>query len=141
MGVKLILQDQNIVLLRLDKGEEVFEKLLLFASENNVTAATFNVIGASQEVVLAYYDLPKKEYLDHTLAEDLEIVSVTGNVGIMDNKPIIHAHGVFSNKKLQTYGGHIKKLVVSATCEVTLTKLDGELTRDFDEETGFNLLQ
>ena len=139
--MKVILQDTTIVVLRFDKGEEVFEKLLSFVAEKSITAGVFTAIGASSEVVLAVYDIEKKEYHDNELAENLEIVSVIGNIGQMNDNPILHAHGTFSNKALQTFGGHIKKLVVSATCEVTLTKLDGTLTRAFDEETGLNLLE
>jgi len=138
--VKVILKENNVYLLRCDKNEEVLEQLLSFATSEKITAAVFQAIGASREVVLAYYDLEKKEYLDRTFSEDLEIVSVTGNIAHMNSKPILHAHGVFSNRALKTFGGHIKKLVVSATCEVMLTKLQGELIRSFDEETGLNLL-
>jgi predicted DNA-binding protein with PD1-like motif len=139
--MKVILEDERLLLLRFDKGENVLERLSDFFHEEQLTAALFTAIGAAAEVTLAYYDLVEKAYVDHELKEDLEIVSVTGNIGRMNEKPIIHAHGIFADRELQTYGGHIKKLIVSATCEVTLTILEGEIVRAHDEKTGLNLIK
>ncbi len=137
----IMLQSNDTYVLRFDKGEEVIAGLVAFAKENELTAGVFNAIGACSEVTLAFYDLENKKYLDHTISEDHEIVSVTGNISRMDENPIIHAHGVFSDRNMTTRGGHIKAITVSATCEVTITELIGNLTREFDEETGLNLLR
>jgi predicted DNA-binding protein with PD1-like motif len=139
--MNVILQDNNISLLRFDKGEDVFTELSSFTERKHIMAAVFTALGAAGAVTLSYYDLIKKEYIDRDLKEDLEIVTVTGNIGRMDEKQIVHAHGIFSNRDMQTFGGHIKKIIVSATCEVTLTKLEGNITRGFDEETGLNLMK
>jgi uncharacterized protein len=139
--MKVIIQDNTVSLIRFDKGDDVLAALSSLAEKENITAATFTAIGASGEVILSYYDIAKKEYVDREFREDLEIVSITGNVGRMDSKPIIHAHGVFSDREFKTYGGHLKKLIVSATCEVTLTQLKGEILRGFDNETGLNLMK
>jgi predicted DNA-binding protein with PD1-like motif len=139
--MKVILEDGALLLLRFDKGENVLERLSDFFHEEQLTAALFTAIGAAAEVTLSYYDLTAKKYIDHELSEDLEIVSVTGNIGRMNHKPIIHAHGVFADRELRSFGGHIKKIIVSATCEVTLTLLEGEIVRSHDETTGLNLMQ
>mgnify|MGYP003509565151 CR=1 FL=1 len=138
--MKIILNTKQLYVLRFDKDEEVLTGIITFATEQKITAATFSAIGASSQVTLAYYDLEKKEYHDQTLYDDMEILSITGNIGQMKEKPIIHAHGIFGDSELATHGGHIKAIKVSATCEVTLTVLEGELNRTFDPETGLNLL-
>lgn len=112
-----------------------------FAVEQKINGASFTAIGASGEVILSYYNLTEKKYEDHILKEEMEIVSVTGNIAWMKNTPVIHAHGVFADKGLTTRGGHIKKLIVSATCEVSLFLFDEPAHRCFDETTGLNLLQ
>lgn len=116
-------------------------RLTEFCKENNIFAGFFSGLGACSEVMLAYYDLERKEYLDHHKKEDLEIVSLTGNIAKMDEKIVIHVHGSVSNRAFQTFSGHVKKLVVSATCEVHLTTLPKRMERAFDEETGLNLLK
>lgn len=135
------INDQNnTVLLRFDKGEEVLTKLQEYCDENKIVAGSFHALGAAGEVVLSYYNLDKKIYEDTTLSEDVEIASMIGNIAVMNDTYIIHSHGVFGRRDFSTVGGHIKSLVVSATCEVTLTVFDKEMKRAFNEETGLNLL-
>jgi predicted DNA-binding protein with PD1-like motif len=138
--MKIILQEDNYYLLRFDKGENILDELIDFSTQKNIQAAHFTCIGSSKELILSYYNLKTKEYEDHVIQEDLEVISITGNIAYKDNKPIIHAHGVFSKHDLSTIGGHIKKLVVSATCEVSLTTFSMQITRTFDPDTGLNLL-
>lgn len=138
--MKRIQHQTNIFLLRFDKGEEVITGLQEYCRENTIRAGNFQALGAAGEVVLSYYNLDKKVYEDSTLSEDLEIVSMVGNIAMMDDNIIIHSHAVFGRHDLSTVGGHIKRLIVSATCEVTLTTFTGDITRAYDEETGLNLL-
>lgn len=135
------MQDGNNLLLRFSKGEEVVAGLIAFALQEKIGAAHYTAIGAAGEVVLSYYNLQDKQYQDTELKENLEIVSVIGNIAHLESKPVVHCHGTFSRQDLSVVGGHIKKLVVSATCEVYLNKLPATIARAFDEETGLNLLQ
>lgn len=127
-------------LIRFDSDENVWDLLIEFCKQTALTTATFQAIGASKQITLSYYDLSKKEYLDTTITEDLEILTISGNISLLDKKHIIHAHGTFGKKDLSVIGGHIKKLVISATCELVLIPLKTPLTRRFDEKTGLNLL-
>jgi predicted DNA-binding protein with PD1-like motif len=138
--MQVILEDSNQYVLRFDAGEEVVARLAQFAQQHTIRAAHFTALGAAGEVVLAYYDLGEKKYEDQAIVENMEILSVVGNIGEMEGKPAIHAHGTFGRRDLSIVGGHIKKLVVSATCEVHITKLLGQLQRAYNEDTGLNLL-
>ena len=123
-----------------ETDEEVIGGIIAFCKERGIAGAHFSVIGACKELTLAYYDLAEKRYLDHEILEDSEIVSVTGNIGLLNSDIVIHAHGVFGKRNLETVGGHIKKLVVSATGEVALTAFSGAITRAYDPSTGLNLI-
>lgn len=138
--MKLIHTQNNIHFLRFDASENVIELLQRFCQENQISSGSFHALGACGELILSYYNLETKTYEDTTLTEDLEIASMVGNIAMMNNEIIIHTHGVFGREDLSTVGGHIKKLIVSATCEVTLTTFEKELTRTYDEKTGLNLL-
>jgi uncharacterized protein len=138
--MKVILQDSTTHVLRFDNGDDVIAALATYCTENSITAGHFSAIGSAGEAVLAYYNLPNKQFEDHTIQEEVEIVSLTGNVATMDGKTIIHAHGVLSRQDLSTIAGHFKKLTISATAEVVLTKLNATFTRHHDEQTGLNLL-
>jgi uncharacterized protein len=138
--MKAILRNQGISILRFDSGEDVILELLNYCTEKGITAAFFSGLGACGEILLSYYDLQTKSYVDRSFSEDLEIISLTGNVAVLNGNHVIHAHGVFSRRDYSTLGGHINKLVVSATCELHLTELEGSMERKFDKKTGLNLL-
>jgi predicted DNA-binding protein with PD1-like motif len=139
--MKIITEEMNTTLIRFDKDEDIIQGLVAFAKEQNLSGATFSIIGAAKKVILSYYNLDEKTYEDHTLQQDVEITGIVGNIAWMDNEVIIHAHGTFADKNLLIKGGHIKSLIVSATGEVVLQILQTKLVRAFDEETGLNLLK
>lgn len=138
--MKLLLKDANAYLIRFDTGEEVMGGLKDFCTSHAIFAGNFSALGAAKKVIVAYYDLEKKIYIDTVLNEDVEIVGVTGNIATKDGAVAVHGHGSFSNKTAAATSGHIKELVVSATCEVTLFAFKGKLVREPDEKTGLNLL-
>ena len=36
------------------------------------------------------------------------------------------------------FGGHLNRCVISATCEMVINVIDGEVDREFNEEVGLN---
>lgn len=138
--MKVILEERNRYVLRFDTGENMVRGITDFCEEHGIAGAYFNAIGACGELILAYYHLPDRHYEDHELKENLEIVSMYGSIALGDDRTVImHAHGVFSKRNLETVGGHVKKLVVSVTGEVVLIKLSGAITRGYDASTRLNL--
>ncbi|MBM3257163.1 MAG: DNA-binding protein [Candidatus Liptonbacteria bacterium] len=138
--MRQITQDKNIFILRFDRGEEILTGLVSFARNLNIRAGTFEGLGAAEKVTLSFYDFEKKMYFDKEFRE-VEIASLTGNVGILKGEIAVHAHGVFSGKDLLGHAGHIKELVVSGTGEIRFEVVEGVLERTPDPETGLNLLQ
>ena len=64
--MKLILQETNTFVIKINHGEEVFGELSRWAKGENVKAATFTCIGAADEVELWWYNVAKKEYVKQT---------------------------------------------------------------------------
>ena len=139
--MKPILQDKNKYVLKASVGEEVIGALQEFCRKEGVVAGEFFAIGAAKEVKLGWYDVDVKEYTWKEYREKLEIVSLLGNVGRKGSETIVHAHGSFSNQRMQLVGGHVAKLVVGAACEIVLEKFDGRIEKAFDDETDLNLMQ
>jgi uncharacterized protein len=138
--MKVIIEDNGKFLIRFDKDEEVFAGLLNFATEHNITAAVFTAIGACSEIEIGFFNTTLKDYRRKPLFENKEIISLNGNIAISDGKPVVHAHGIFGDTEFNVVGGHIFKLVVSVTCEVSLTKLEGQAQRILDPGSNLNLL-
>jgi predicted DNA-binding protein with PD1-like motif len=139
--MKIISKDKDRYILRIDPDEEVLSVLSDFCHANKIEAATFNAIGAAKEIIISYFDLAQKKYLDQSFNENLEIISLIGNVSLLGGKPLIHVHGSFSDAKMQVKAGHVKKAVVSVTGEVALQAYKGKTERRLDERFGLNLLE
>ncbi|MBM3284028.1 DNA-binding protein [Candidatus Gottesmanbacteria bacterium] len=138
--MKLITDENKKYILRFDRNEEVMEALALFCKKQGIDAGYFWAIGAASEVVLSIYNLASKDYRDKVIRGDIEVATVNGNISKLKDKIIVHAHGTFSDEKFQSFAGHVKKLVVSFTCEMVLEELKEPLRREPDRKTGLNLL-
>ncbi len=126
-------------LISIEPSEEIVSTLVEFAQKNNILSGTVTTIGAVASVELGYYELTEKQYRWKTFKGTIEIVSATGNIALLEGKPIVHLHGVFSGTDFVAFGGHVRKAVVSAACEVVLIVHGEQLRRSFDEATGLNL--
>jgi len=132
-------KSKNAFLIRLMKGEEIISSLTKFLTAQKISSAYFSGIGAVQKATLGFYNLKKKKYIWRKFSE-CEVVSLIGNVSLLNGKPFIHAHLVISDNKYSCYGGHLKDAVIGATLEIVLKKLSGKAERKFDREIGLNLL-
>jgi len=126
--------------LRLSIGEPLHDTLVQFCAERGITAGHFTAIGAVRSLKLAYYHLDRKEYATRAFPGDLEVVSCTGNIALLEGRPFLHVHGLFSDAEYRPYAGHVVRAEVSATLEVFLTPFPGGgIRRAFDEATGLKL--
>lgn len=131
--MRLVLKDKNKTVLRLDRGKELISGLENWCRKNKIKGAYFFAIGSTQGLTLSYYNLNTKKYQDKHFKEKLEIISLFGNVAWCGQELIIHAHASFSDPKMAMVGGHVKRLVVGATCEVVLEKFNKKLERALSE--------
>lgn len=138
--MNVILTDKKQYVLRFDKGEEVFSCLQKFLIDRNIGAAYFSGIGACDTAELALYDKISKSYQKRVFNEQCEILSLTGNSAVKQGQVVLHAHAVLSRHDFSCVGGHVIRLVISATCEMFLVQFEGTMERKLDEETNLNLL-
>ena len=126
--------------IRLLKGENLVEKLTAFCAQQQIHAGIFSAIGSVAKAELGYFNPEKKEFSFTIFDQPLEIVSLSGNVSLVADKPFLHIHAVFSDDKLTCHGGHLKEAVVGPTCEFFLTNFDATISREYDKSTGLMLL-
>ena len=133
----------NKIVARIDRGEEVCAKLLELAEAEDIRLASVSGIGASNDVTLGVFDTGTKEYFKkHYNAIDYELGSVTGSLSRQAGAPYLHLHAVIgSPSHEQCHAGHLHAAVVSATCELVIDVIDGEVGREFSDEIGLNLFK
>jgi predicted DNA-binding protein with PD1-like motif len=123
-------------------GDEVIANLTAFAKENRLAASRFTAIGGFQDVTLGYFDLEKKDYQKIPLHEQVEVLSLVGDVTLTEkNEPKIHAHVVVGRFDTSTRGGHLVEARVRPTLEVMLTESPKHLRRRHDPQSGLALIQ
>ncbi|HUY62666.1 MAG TPA: PPC domain-containing DNA-binding protein [Candidatus Paceibacterota bacterium] len=138
--MRIAASEGNRHVFNLELGEELFGTLLGWCEREGVAGATLTGLGAADKLDVAYYDLAAKAYERHPLEEEVEVLSLVGNLGMLDGKRLLHIHGIFGRKNLSTFGGHLFELRVSGACEIHLTALASPLERAYDAATGLNLL-
>ena len=123
-----------------DKGEEVKRSLLEFVAYNGIVGAHLTAIGAFSSLVLGYFDPQSKKYKEIPVDEQVEVLSLVGNMAQKDGKARLHAHVVVGKSDGTAHGGHLLKASVWPTLEVVLVESPRHLLRKTDEDTGLALL-
>jgi predicted DNA-binding protein with PD1-like motif len=139
--MKLIYSKNNQYVLRILRGEEAVEQILEFCAKEGIDSGWVQGLGAADRTEISYYDLEKKEYVKKVVEEECELLSLTGNISHADGKLMLHAHVVLGTNTYGTIGGHLSSMRISGTGEIMITKLDGYLERELDEDTGLKLLK
>ncbi len=130
------------LILRLDRGEEIVEELTLFCRTEGLEAATLMGIGAVQDTEIGYYDLATYTYLTRKVPEICEILSLSGNVALVDGDrsiPFVHAHVALGTRDFAVLGGHLLRATVAVTAEIVMTPLSTNLARRLDDEVRLKL--
>lgn len=138
--MQVLLEQGSHRILRFERGEELLMVLKEYCHRDKIGAAAISAIGAAEKLTLSWYDVDAKAYEDKEYDEKLEVLSLLGNVSVLDGKPVVHIHGSFSNREMQAFGGHVKRLVVGATCELVLRVITASLPRLYNDEVGLHLL-
>ncbi|MBR0138532.1 MAG: DNA-binding protein [Erysipelotrichaceae bacterium] len=130
---------EDTIIARIDRGEEILEKMKEIALKENIKLASVNALGAVDDFMVGVYDVEKKQYYSNTFTGAFEIVSFHGSINTMNGEYYSHIHMSAADDNGQTYGGHLNRAVVSATCEMFINVIYGKVDRFHDEETGLNL--
>ena len=126
---------------RLDKDEEIVTSLEKLCEKEKISLGFVSGIGAVNQVIAGLFRTGEKRFLGHTWEGDMEIVSLTGLITTMDDSPYLHLHIAVADEEGNVRGGHLKKAVIGATGELTISLEEGKIDRKFSREIGLNLLE
>ena len=123
-----------------DTGDEVMTGLTSFARERRLTACHCTAIGAFSDLTVGFFDWEQKDYVKLPIHEQVEVLSLVGDIALKDGQPMIHAHVVVGKSDGTAHGGHLIEGHVRPTLEVILVESPTFLQRTHDEESGLALI-
>ena len=132
--------DKDIVV-RIDKGEEILEKIKEVAIKENIKLATVTALGATNEFTVGVFKTEEKKYYSNSFKGDFEIVSLIGSINTMNDEFYTHIHMSAGDEKGNVFGGHLNKAIVSATCEMFIHVIEGKVDRELSKDIGLNLFK
>ena len=132
---------KNTIVCRIDKEEEILEKIKEIALKENIKLANINALGATNDFTVGVFKTEEKKYYSNEFRGDFEIVSLTGTINTMNGEFYTHIHMSAGNDKGEVFGGHLNRAIVSATCEMVINIIDGVVDREFNDEIGLNLFK
>lgn len=125
-----------------ETGDELAAGLNRFAADQKLAGSSFKAIGALSQVRLAWFDWQTKKYQPSVvLDEQVELVSLIGDLALNNGKPQVHAHIVVARQDGSAHGGHLLEALVRPTCEVVLTESPRHLQKQLDPESGLALIR
>ena len=131
----------STVVVRMDPGEEIIGQLNKVVESEDIALAQVNALGAINEFTIGAYSVVEQKYYSKDYTGAWEIVSLHGNVTRKEGEPYIHLHLGAGSHTGEMVGGHLNRAVISATCEMFITVLDGEIERVNDPITGLNVFK
>jgi uncharacterized protein len=129
------------LVVRLESGERVAETLLRLLRAEEIGYAVISGLGAVRQVLLSYWNAETRQYESHELEEQLEVVSLTGNVTLRDTDPFLHLHVALARQDLSVLGGHFNDAVAHPTLEIWLQPESEPVHRVPDEASGLALME
>ena len=127
------------IFISIDKGEFVNQKLLEVAEQEKLKSGWINGLGAISNIEVAYYDIEQKIYEKQNFDNHYELLSLIGNVSLVDDKPFIHTHISFSDTEFKVFGGHLFDAKVIAAAEFCIFMSDYHLHRELNCNIGLSL--
>jgi predicted DNA-binding protein with PD1-like motif len=124
-----------------ETGDEVSEGLASFARERRLSAGHFTAIGSFQHVTLGYFNWNKKEYNHIPISEQVEVLSLIGDIALDQGKPTVHAHVIVGKSDGTAHGGHLLKAHVRPTLEVIVVESAIPMRKSYDPLSHLDLIR
>lgn len=142
--------DQSMIVARLEPDEDLVKGLKKIAKRFDITSGSIvSLIGSLKRSNFVYPIIKKGseypiEYSEPQVVEGpLEFLSGQGTIG-MGEDPIVHLHGIISDKDMKVYGGHFLEdgNPVFATMEVLIVSFENvQIVRELEETVGLPIFQ
>lgn len=109
---------KDILFIRFDHGESLFENLYSVLEENHIKSGVFlSGIGMLSGFEIGWFNIETKLYEKESFLEPYELLSLSGNLSIKDASLFAHFHASLSGRDHRVIGGHLFSGTVCNTVE------------------------
>lgn len=129
------------LIIRLDPGDDILASLAAACQEHDIANAEVTGLGSVEAVTLAHYRRDTQQFTERSLEGIYEIVSLLGNVALIDSQPVAHCHVTIADAAMTPLGGHLVRGVCSATVELVVRPLASHYSKHHDARVGLKLWQ
>lgn len=130
----------RVFLFSIQKGEDLLQAVQYFCHHHQVRCGLIAAIGAVEKATFGVYDQKAKKYAKINIDKELEVLSLSGNVSLFDDKPMVHAHITLGDMEGKAYGGHLMAGTRVFSLEVFIQELTGDLkVRKLEKNTQLPL--
>jgi predicted DNA-binding protein with PD1-like motif len=143
MKSRLVYQDgshHRTFVLALEKAEDPVPLLARFADHQQLCGSHIHAIGGFERAVVGYFDRLEQDYVQIPIGQQVEVLSLLGDVAHHHGKPVVHLHAVLGLRDGSTRGGHLLSASVWPTLEVILTEWPRHLRKRFDPEVRLPII-
>lgn len=124
----------------LEPGDQVMASLASVAEQHGLAAATFTALGAVSRATLAFFDRATRTYDEFTVDEQVEVLTLVGNISVFDGAPRVHAHMTLGFPDGSVRGGHLVEADVWPTLEISVTSWPSRIERQVDPVSTLPLI-
>jgi predicted DNA-binding protein with PD1-like motif len=115
-------REGNFIIAKFVDGE-IIENLKKLCKEEKIDSAfIINGIGMIEDALIGYFDGEK--YIKERIHEPVELISLQGNICMVENDYLIHAHVVLGKKDHNLKGGHLFEGKVKIVNEIIIYALE-----------------
>jgi uncharacterized protein len=104
----------------------------------HIVGAHLSTIGALSSAPFGWFDRDKRAYRNIPVNEQVECISLIGDIGLSGETPALHIRGCVGHSDGRKTGGHLLAAVAWPTLEVFVSESEISL-RSTDEETNLEL--
>jgi len=144
MRSRLVYQDgshHRTFVLAFDKAEDPVPLLVRFADTQGLSGSHITGTGSFERAVVGYFDRLEGDYVRIPVEQQVEVLSLNGEVALRHEKPIVHLQAVLGLRDGTTRGGHLLAASVWPALEVVVTEHPRYLRRRFDPELQLALIE
>lgn len=128
----------HIYIVSVQNHSPIVETLADFVQNQTIQAGEVTGIGAVSEATLRFFNPSTKKYVDKAFKEQMEVTNISGNVSIVENKPMLHLHITLGREDYTALAGHLLEAIVQGAAEFIFYPLNTKVVKVKDKTAGIN---